>query len=101
MSLTTYNKLPADIKKVIDQNVEWYGDEADKDCMLNEQGGVEFGKQHGVEFIELARADKTKFDEMVYQEALIIAKRMDEKGLPGTKILEEIKRLSSAGPAKK
>jgi TRAP-type C4-dicarboxylate transport system substrate-binding protein len=103
MSLTTYNKLPADVKKVIDRNIEWYGDEADKDCMLNEQGGVDYGKQNSVEFIDLPKADKAKFDEMVYQEGLIVAKKLDDKGLPGTKILNEIKRLvaATAAPAAK
>jgi TRAP-type C4-dicarboxylate transport system substrate-binding protein len=97
MSLTTYNKLPADVKKVIDSNVEWYSNEADKDVMIDEQIGVEFGKQNGVEYINLSKADKTKFDEMVYNEGLKVAKKLDEKGLPATKILMEVQRLVKAG----
>jgi TRAP-type transport system periplasmic protein len=100
--LASYNKLPADLKKVIDNSLEWWGDEADKDVVANEMGGMDYGKKNGVEFIDLPKADKAKFEDLVYQEGVKIAKKLDEKGLPGTKILNEVKlQLDSLGAAPK
>jgi len=36
---------------------------------------MDYGKKNGVEFIDLPKADKAKFDEMIYQEGIKIAKK--------------------------
>jgi len=96
MNLTAWNKLPPDIQKVIQNNIAWFGAEADKDVDLDEQEGVEFGKKNGVEFINLPKEDIVKFYGLVQEEAVKIAKNIDAKGLPGTAILNDAQRLIKA-----
>jgi len=96
MNLTAWNKLPPDIQKVFQNNVGWFGLEADKDVDQDEQEGVEFGKKNGVEFINLPKEDIVKFYGLVQEEAVKIAKNIDAKGLPGTAILNDAQRLIKA-----
>ena len=96
MSLTTWNKLPLEVQKVIQNSIGWYCVEADKDVVIDEQEGVEFGKKNGVEFIDLPKEDMARFYELIHQEATKVAKEIDAKGLPGTAILNEAQRLIKA-----
>jgi TRAP-type transport system periplasmic protein len=96
MNLTAWNKLPPDVQKVIQNNIAWFGAEADKDVDLDEQEGVDFGKKNGVEFINLPKEDIVKFYGLVQEEAVKVAKNIDAKGLPGTAILTEAQRLIKA-----
>jgi TRAP-type transport system periplasmic protein len=93
MGLTTWNKLPPDIQKIFENNIEWFSNEADSDVAREEIEGRDFGAKNGVEFIKLPREDTAKFNELVMQEALKEAKKLDGKGIPGTKILTEVQKM--------
>jgi len=96
MGLTTWNKLPPDIQKVFQDNIGWYSVEADKDVGIGQESGYKFGKENGVEFIDLPKEDLAKFFGLCLQESAKVAKDIDAKGLPGTQILNEAQRLIKA-----
>lgn len=96
MSLNTWNKLPPDIQKVFQDNIAWFSQDADKDVMQDDLDGKEFGQKNGVEFINLPKEDLAKFYELIVAEGKEAAKKIDEKGLPATKILTEAQRLIKA-----
>lgn len=93
MNLDTWNKLPDDIKKVFEANIDWWGLETDKELEKAHQEGVEFGKKMGVQFIRLSKEDMEKFYAPLKEIAKQKAEELDRMGLPGTKILTEAQRL--------
>lgn len=93
MSLSSWNRLPPDIRKVFEANIGWYGLEADADSIREDEAGREFGQTNGVRFFLLPAEDRKRLNELMLKEAAIRAKKLDEKGLPGTRILQETQRL--------
>jgi len=93
MSLVAWSKLPPDIQKVFQSNVEWFSTESDNDQIKSDMEGKEFGKKNGVEYITLPKEDMAKFYSLILDKAAKEAKNLDAKGLPGTKILTEVQRL--------
>jgi len=93
MNLDTWNRLPDDIKKVFEANIDWWGLETDKEFEKAHKEGIEFGKRLGVQFIKLSNEDMEKFYAPLRQIAKQKAEELDKMGLPGTKILNEAQRL--------
>ncbi|HVN97990.1 MAG TPA: TRAP transporter substrate-binding protein DctP [Syntrophorhabdaceae bacterium] len=92
MNLNKYNSLPADIRKIIDKNIDFYGDETE--AVFNQREASGMGTNtHGVEFIRLSNEDLAKFYAPIKAMAAQRAKELDAMGLPGTKILNEAQRL--------
>jgi len=96
MSLTAWNKLPPDIQKVFENNIDWYSNEADKDVIRDDLDGKDFGQKAGVEFITLPKEDLAKFYGLILNEGAKAAKELDAKGIPGTKVMQETQRLIKA-----
>ena len=93
MPLSTWNKLPPDIQKVLDMNKEWWSLEAAREVEKADAEGLETAKQAGMEFIELPEAEVKKFNDLYEEELMKSAKALDEKGLPGTKFYHDVRRL--------
>ncbi|HVN97218.1 MAG TPA: TRAP transporter substrate-binding protein DctP [Syntrophorhabdaceae bacterium] len=89
MNINTYNKLPADIRKIFDDNVDYYSVIAEEEVQNDDKVGLEYAKANGVEFINLPKADLDKLRAVWYEKAQKEAKTLDAKGLPGTKFLNE------------
>ncbi len=96
MALSTWNKLSPEIQKVFQDNIDWYGAEADKDVMKDDIDGKEFGRKNGVEYISLPKEEMAKFYGLILEDATKAAKNIDAKGLPCTAILNEAQRLIKA-----
>jgi len=93
MNINSFNKLPPDIRKIFEQNIEWWGNDADRILNKISDDGLQIAKKAGVEFITLSKEDMQKFNDAVKVEALKAAKDLDAKGLPGTQIFSETRRL--------
>jgi len=93
MNLEQYNKLPSDLKKVLDNNIDFWGRENDDEFARNDVIGVEFAKGLKVEFITPSKEEMDKFYKPLVEFAAIKAKELDGQGLPGTKIWNEAQRL--------
>ena len=91
--MVTYDKLPADVQKVIDNTVEFWGLEHDRLGTEAIEQGIEMAKANDVQFIEFAPGELDKFYDALSVEAMKEAQKLDAKGLPGTKVYQEVRRL--------
>jgi TRAP-type C4-dicarboxylate transport system substrate-binding protein len=93
MNWDSYNKLPADIKGILDKNVLWWGQQIETNLLEADDEGVELAKQNKVEIIELSKADLAKYYEEVNKVCLAEMAKLDAKGLPGTAVYKDIRAL--------
>jgi len=91
--LKSWNRLPQDVRKVFEDNREWFGQKVEELVFANEDKGVELGKKHGVEFIVLPQEELGKIYSVVDRTVREKMAKLDSKGLPGTEVYEEIRRL--------
>ena len=95
MCLDTYNSLPPNVQKVFDDNVEWFGLKIEELNFGQVPAGLALGEAEGVEFINLSPIDLA----FVYAAADTILREemaaIDAKGLPGTKLYNEMRTLIS------
>ncbi|MBN1625867.1 MAG: TRAP transporter substrate-binding protein DctP [Deltaproteobacteria bacterium] len=94
MNQKSFDKFPADIKKIFDESLAFWEKDMYDLHVVDEDAGLKLGKDNGMEFFELSREDLKKFHELTYQAALEDAKALDKMGYPGTQIIEETKRLA-------
>jgi TRAP-type transport system periplasmic protein len=93
VNLNTWNSLPADIQKVFEDSISFMNAEEDKILLEENQKGIDWAKSKGHEFIELKSADLDKFYRVMEELSLAKAAELDAKGLPGTAIYKEARRL--------
>ena len=93
MNLTAWNKLPKDIQKIFEDNIEWWGLETDKAFIQADIEGKEIARKQGVQFFTFSRDEMDKFYTPVKELADKEAKALDAKGLPGTKMYQEAQNL--------
>jgi TRAP-type C4-dicarboxylate transport system substrate-binding protein len=92
MNLDSYNKLPDDIKKAIDDTTGMTGSmrgggEFDRD----DKGSRGVSGKAGVQFIEATPADAKKLEELSQQLADKAVANLEAKGLPGREYLAALK----------
>ena len=93
MNLDKFNSLPPDIRKIIENNIDYYGNETEAVFNERDQRIMSTGSKLGVEFIPLPKEEMDKFYAPIKAMALTKAQELDARGLPGTKILNEAQRL--------
>lgn len=93
MNLDTWNKLPADIQKVFEDNYVWNNESFLNEMLKAEKGGYDFAKDKGHEFIELSPAEAEKLDTIIQSVCAEKAAGLDAAGLPGTAIFADISSL--------
>jgi TRAP-type transport system periplasmic protein len=93
MNQNSWNKLPPDIQKVFEDNNLWMENELDKALIQVQQEAIDYAKAKGHEFYELLPGEQDKFNNLIKEIALDQAAKLDAKGLPGTKVFQETRRL--------
>jgi len=93
MNLEKYNSLSPDIKRVLENNIEYYAQANDAEYDIVNKRAIDGAKKSGIEFIPLSNEELAKFYAPFKPIALKEAQDLDAKGLPGTKILNETRRL--------
>ena len=93
MNLDVWNSLPPDIQQIFDDSIEFFEQEDDKWRDGDDIAGRELGEQEGMEFIGLSAEDLAAVYELLEPVMLEAAAGLDDKGLPGTEIFNEIRRL--------
>jgi TRAP-type C4-dicarboxylate transport system substrate-binding protein len=94
MNLDSYNKLPPELQKLINDMMPQA--QSDMVAMLNKINaeGLDWCLKLGPhEVITLPPADLAKFYELAEAEAVKAAKDADAKGLPGTKMFDLARQL--------
>jgi TRAP-type C4-dicarboxylate transport system substrate-binding protein len=89
MNLDKYNNLPPNLQKVIDDNIDFYGNTIAEQFDIVCDAGFKLMKEKGVEIIELPKAEINKIYDVTEQVVMEQAKRIDKMGLPGTKIAKD------------
>lgn len=93
MNMDTWNKLPSDMKKVLEDNISYYSQICAEENAKADKLGLEYANQKGVEFIELSQEDLIKAYKVVEAVVAKAAERIDSMGLPGTAIYKDARRL--------
>lgn len=93
MNLDSWKKLPPDVQKVFESNTDWLALDTLNESRKPEDEGLELAKKAGVQFVQMDKAGIQKYEDTYDAQNLVEAKSLDAKGLPGTKIFEEIRRL--------
>jgi TRAP-type transport system periplasmic protein len=93
MNLNSWKKLPPDIQKVFEANKDFWSLETYREAIKPDDEGLALAKKAGVQFVQMDKAGIQKYEDTFEVENLKEAKALDAKGLPGTKIYEEIRRL--------
>jgi TRAP-type C4-dicarboxylate transport system substrate-binding protein len=96
-NMKSWNKLPKDVQKVFENNVEWFGLKVEELVFANEETGVNLAKKHKVEFIKLPPAELAKVYAVVDSTITQKMAKLDAKGMPGTDVYKEIRRLIKEG----
>ena len=93
MCLDVWNSLPDYIQEVFEDNILWLGLKVEELAFAKNEEGIAMANQYGMEFITLSAEDLAT----VYAAAdTVIGEEMaalDAKGLPGTAVYEDIRRL--------
>lgn len=94
INLDAWNKLPPEIQKALDENVNWANERTLYwfTDVFNVRA-IDFAKKQGGEFISLPPEEEQKFSDLLKSVALKRAAALDAKGLPGTKIFNEARAL--------
>jgi TRAP-type transport system periplasmic protein len=86
-----YNKLPADLKAVLDNSSEWAKNDALNYWTATLEDAKKYFKTDGVEMIYLSGAEKEKLTAAYNGTCDKIGAELDGKGLPGTEVVRFIR----------
>jgi TRAP-type transport system periplasmic protein len=93
MNIDSWNKLPPDIQKILDDSIAEMNDDIEKTLIDASQEAIDYAKSKGHEFIELSPEDMNTLNSYIEEIALNQAKALDAKGLPGTAIFKDARAL--------
>ncbi|MEX1216116.1 TRAP transporter substrate-binding protein [Saccharospirillum sp.] len=92
MNQAVWDSLPEDIQAVFLDNIDWLTQKNLENSMEAEEEGKAFGVEQGVTFIEIAASEKERYAETFTSSAREVAENLDERGLPGSEILEQVRQ---------
>jgi len=94
MNLNSWNKkLPKDIQVIFEKSIDFWSAEDNKSRYGDDLLGIDIAKKSGVEFINLPSQELAKVYKAAETAMLKEAAKLDGKGLPGTKLFKEVRRL--------
>lgn len=93
MNMDTWNSLPPDVQQVFEDNVEWFGLKLEEMLRAQEEEALALADENDVEVIRPSEGEVEEiYDEVDRLQREKMA-QLDEQGLPGTEVYEEIRRL--------
>jgi TRAP-type transport system periplasmic protein len=98
---SSWKKLPPDIQKIFEANKEWWSNECLKEVLKVDAEGFEMAKKAGIQFSQLPASEVQKFHDLYDTELAKLAKGLDDKGLPGTKYYQDVRKLVKEAQTKK
>ncbi|MBW2063487.1 MAG: TRAP transporter substrate-binding protein [Deltaproteobacteria bacterium] len=95
MNEQTWNRLPKDVQKVFEElSGDWAVDFTGKAWDRFDKEAKEKVKQRGIKYITLAPAEKARWKKLLAPIKEEYAAELDAKGLPGSRILRELRKLA-------
>jgi len=92
-NLDSWKKLPKDIQKVFEDNMEWFGNRIEVLVYAGEDLGKDLARANNVQFIKLPASDMDKVYAIVDRTIREQMKALDGKGKPGTAVYEFMRDL--------
>lgn len=86
MSARAYDRLPPDLKRLIDDSREVWEAALDRQIAASVAAGEAFGRKHGVGFVPASAADQARWDAAYDRGALASAKALQRYGLDGVEV---------------
>jgi len=93
MNLNSWNKLPKDIQEIFNKSIAFWSLKDNESRDADDVAGEKLARDKGVEFIKLPPQDLAAVYKASENAMMSEAAKLDEKGLPGTKIFQEVRRL--------
>lgn len=93
MNIDTWNSLPADVQKVIEDLGAWGSTEEAKGWDASCEEGVEFAEGYGHIFVYPTDDVMNEIYELLAEADDDMAASLDAQGLPGSEILNELNRI--------
>lgn len=94
MNLNKWNSLPSDIRKQMEGVLfDWFADYAGEQWTHYVEVGEKLARDSGVEIIKLAPEERARWDKALEPLRPWYVGRLEAKGLPGQKVLDEVLRL--------
>ena len=94
INMDTWKRLPKDVQKVMeDLSGDWAVDFTGKAWDKFDAEAKEKVKAQGIEFITLPPEEKARWKKLLAPIKDAYAAELDAKGLPGTKILQELQGM--------
>jgi TRAP-type C4-dicarboxylate transport system substrate-binding protein len=96
MNWDSWNRLPKDIQKAIEDNLEYWEEQQYKYTLEHNEEGIALAKENNPEFelITLSKEEMKLINDASEAECLLVAKELDDQGIPGTQMYKEIRRLA-------
>ena len=91
MNKDSYNHLPADLQKVIDNSCEWAKEGAIKYWSEEYENAIKYCKDEGIELAYPSREEKAKLVAIIERNRDKVGADLDAKGYPGTEIVRFIR----------
>lgn len=91
MNQAKWDALPDDIKKIFNDNIEWWSQKTLDEAQAAEDAGKAYGKEQGIQFNAVADEVKAEYAEQFAANARDIAAKLDGQGLPGSDVLADIR----------
>jgi TRAP-type transport system periplasmic protein len=95
MNLKTWNSLPPDIQKIIEDSLPWMTDLVNQAQINADKEGLEYAQSKGFQINEMNAENLAKFYAILEEMAKAQADDLDARGLPGTQILQDTRSLIS------
>lgn len=95
MNLERWNSLPPEIQKAIEELNPWIEQLIFDRGLAEQDEAIEILKEHGVEFIYISDEERGRWAEACKAQVDKWAAEMNDKGLPGTEIVDEVRRLAA------
>lgn len=92
----SWEKLPPDIQKVFEDNVEWFGNKIEELVFETEDKAIGYAKGNNVQFLKLSHSDMDQVYQLVDKTVRAQMEKLDAKGLPGTNVYDDIRRQITA-----
>jgi len=90
MDQEAWDELPEDVQKVLTDNSRYWSERVTHYEHVQDEQGIAFGKEQGVEFIEPAQEELDKYYEVMERVWAERADVLDEMGLPGAEVRADI-----------
>jgi TRAP-type C4-dicarboxylate transport system substrate-binding protein len=96
MNLAKWNKLPADIQKVFENNIDFWTQEEERQIIASGDEGIAFAKTQNVEFITVSPEEETKIFEPLKAVCLKDAAALDAKKYRGTQMYNDLRSIADS-----